>query len=94
VITSCYECKQPIRDCSVPAEGTYVTGWYHIATGYPECAEGGTMARPAPLVNVRCPTHRNHPDQSCMLCVTGAEAALYFHNLGRCIRRLCLWKHS
>jgi hypothetical protein len=51
------------------------------------------MAKPAPLVSIRCPLHRKKADENCTLCYTSAQVSLYFHNLGRCIPALCGWRH-
>lgn len=98
MITTCTECRQQIRDCTDSEQRGFirvpVRGWYHTATGYTECAGGGTMAKPAPLVSVRCPLHRRKADEGCTICYTSAQVSLYFHNLGRCIPRLCGWTHA
>ena len=101
MITSCTHCRQRIRDCtafrleyvgalkmSVP-----VTGWYHTITGHERCEGMSTLARPVPLVAVRCPAHRR-VSEFCQLCLVASEICLYFHNEGRCIPARCYWRHD
>ena len=52
----------------------------------------GTMTKPLPLVDVRCPRHRR-PDPACLLCAVSADISQYYHITGRCIPKLCLWRH-
>lgn len=98
MIITCTECKEQIRDCTAFERHEFghvtVRGWYHTRTGRYECAEGGTMAKPAPLVSIRCPLHKKGADEGCTLCYTSEQVSLYFHNLGRCIPRLCIWRHA
>jgi hypothetical protein len=97
VIASCIECTGHIRDCTVFEKRGFtsipVRGWYHTSTGRYECEGGLTMARPAPLVSVSCPEHKQRSQESCRLCFTSVQVSLYFHNAGRCIPRLCGWMH-
>lgn len=99
MITRCIHCRVHIRDCtafqpryvdglkiSVP-----VTGWYHTATGHERCGGMDTIARPVPLVSVRCPMHPRRLIDGCLLCATAGDVSAFFHNEGRCIERLCYW---
>ncbi len=52
------------------------------------------MARPRPLADVTCPQHPHQPVDDCVVCYTSMQVSLYFHNLGRCIERVCIYPHA
>lgn len=93
MITRCRSCREHIRDCTgFTAARVISVSWYHMATGREHCADGLALASPAPSVSVLC-GHHDQPRYGCLACVTASQVSLYFHNLNRCIPRLCGWMH-
>jgi hypothetical protein len=97
MIARCVHCKAQIRDCTAFEPDGYghqvVQGWYHTDDGHERCRGRTTMARPQPLVNVRCRSHPRRPDRDCMPCVTAVEVMAFFHNNDRCIPAVCVHPH-
>jgi hypothetical protein len=59
-------------------------GWYHIGTGYSQCADG-EMASPLPAVLVSCPLHPGSWVLDCHICKTANGVNETYREEGRLI---------
>ena len=98
MLARCAECRAQIRDCTAIERGKHghrvVQGWYHTSDGHERCRGRATMARPEPLINVRCLIHRAQPLPGCRSCDVSAQVMIVFHNDDRCIPSRCVWPHA